>query len=296
MAAGATCAEAAAVCTRYVRSRCITVVVATSTVALLGLAGCATIRSSTTEGSQGCYFDECSLANDEPRITREDQEAEQMPEGYDTSEERSYSSGGAVGAALDSMREQLRKQLEKLQKQNKRQNHPGEVASVIRDPFRCMGLRVCGDPVAGVTPRPKSGSRHRSVAPVRGTIDPLYSPNAVEAAWKLLKWGSVAFNAPAKMILQHEQTVSLAVSPKLSTAELTETLLKELSSTNVDGASARIKISDRMRAELIGPGFTITPILPGQQLISGGNSSESMSQRFGSGRSHLFVPVIKTCI
>jgi hypothetical protein len=94
-------------------------------------------------------------------------------------------------------------------------------------------------------------------------MPPLYAPHLVERAWRNLQWGSVAFNTPAKIFLKHSERVSVAVSPQLSPADL-ETLLREqLGPRSEDGE--RIKISNRMRAELIGPGFTITPLAPEEQ-------------------------------
>lgn len=90
------------------------------------------------------------------------------------------------------------------------------------------------------------------------------SPNLVELAWKLMHLGSVAFDTPKKMVLERSETVLVAVSPKLSPKELEGMLSKEVG-RGVKGDA--IKISSRMRAELIGPAFTVTSVMPADQAV-----------------------------
>jgi hypothetical protein len=90
-----------------------------------------------------------------------------------------------------------------------------------------------------------------------------YSTQLAEDAWRLLQWGSVVFSAPARIVLEHSESVSVAVSSKLSPAELEAVLGEELR----DSIGDNVKISNRMRAELIGPAFTIVPLALEEQVV-----------------------------
>ncbi len=78
-----------------------------------------------------------------------------------------------------------------------------------------------------------------------------------------LDWGNIAFNAPSTMKYKQPQLVELLLSPSLSIAQLQEQL-----DQIQDAESARVRISNRMEAQLTGRGFTIQALTPHLQAIT----------------------------
>jgi len=70
-----------------------------------------------------------------------------------------------------------------------------------------------------------------------------------------LEWGNIAFDAPKRMKIAEAKSIELLLSPKKSIQELQSSL-----NSSEKNDSARIRISNRMVANLSGTGFKIEAI------------------------------------
>jgi hypothetical protein len=105
------------------------------------------------------------------------------------------------------------------------------------------------------------------IASVMMYIKPMRSPptsvELVDQIFRKLDWGNIAFNAPATMRYSQPHPVELLLSPSLSVADL-QAQLQEKAGTE----SARVRISNRMEAQLTGRGFTIQAQGPDLQAVT----------------------------
>ncbi len=95
---------------------------------------------------------------------------------------------------------------------------------------------------------------------------PLPGPTSVSLVDKVLRelsWGNIAFNAPSTMRYKQPRTVELLLSPSLSASQLQAQLEQRVASE-----SDRVRISNRMEAELAGRGFTVEALTPSLQAIA----------------------------
>lgn len=101
------------------------------------------------------------------------------------------------------------------------------------------------------------------------TMEPPTSLNIVEEIEKNLEWGNIAFNTPKKMKLGETKIIELLLSPTKSAQELQSSLR---SHEKVE--SETIQISNRMEANLSGSGFKIEALMPQEQAISRGKTTQ----------------------
>lgn len=89
-----------------------------------------------------------------------------------------------------------------------------------------------------------------------------FSTALVDEAVKALQWGNIAFYAPALIQLEDSEIVELLISPRKSIQQL------QLELNFKEGIeAARVKLSNRMKANLSGSGFNILNILPDEQAV-----------------------------
>lgn len=80
---------------------------------------------------------------------------------------------------------------------------------------------------------------------------------------KEMDWGNIAFNTPSKMSLRDTATIQLVLSLAHEVDELSRMI-----TAKGEKDHAKIKVSDRMEADLSGFDFEIIPITPKEQAIS----------------------------
>lgn len=95
------------------------------------------------------------------------------------------------------------------------------------------------------------------------------SLGVVEEIVSRLEWGNVAFDTPKKMRFEEPKIIELLLSPTKSAQEL-QSSLKSHEQTE----SARIQISNRMEADLSGLGFKIEALVPQEQAVYRGKSTQ----------------------
>lgn len=86
---------------------------------------------------------------------------------------------------------------------------------------------------------------------------------SVDDILKEMDWGNIAFNTPSKMSLRDTATIQLVLSLAHEVDELSRMITAKGEKDN-----ARIKVSDRMEADLTGFDFEIIRITPQEQAIS----------------------------
>jgi hypothetical protein len=92
---------------------------------------------------------------------------------------------------------------------------------------------------------------------------PASSVSLVDKILRELNWGNIAFTVPSTMRYKHPQLVELVLSSSLSIAQLQAQLEQK------EGVgSARVRISNRMEAQLTGSGFQIQALTPELQAIT----------------------------
>jgi hypothetical protein len=99
--------------------------------------------------------------------------------------------------------------------------------------------------------------------PIPSSSLPPSSVELVDQSLRELDWGNIAFNAPASMRYARPQAVELLLSPSLSVADLQAQLQQK-----VGAESTRVKISNRMEAQLTGSGFAIEAQEPDLQAVT----------------------------
>lgn len=98
---------------------------------------------------------------------------------------------------------------------------------------------------------------------------PATSLGVVEEIVSNLEWGNIAFDTPKKMKFEEPKTIELLLSPTKSVQEL-QSSLKSREQTE----SARIQISNRMEADLSGLGFKIEALVPQEQAVYRGKTTQ----------------------
>jgi hypothetical protein len=98
---------------------------------------------------------------------------------------------------------------------------------------------------------------------------PATSLGVVEEIVSNLEWGNIAFDTPKKMKFEEPKTIELLLSPTKSVQEL-QSSLKSHEQTE----SARIQISNRMKAGLSGLGFKIETSIPQEQAVDRGKTTQ----------------------
>jgi hypothetical protein len=98
---------------------------------------------------------------------------------------------------------------------------------------------------------------------------PPTSLGIVEEIVSNLEWGNIAFDTPKKMKFEEPKTIELLLSPTKSVQEL-QSSLKSHEQTE----SARIQISNRMEADLSGRGFKIEALVPQEQAVYRGKTTQ----------------------
>jgi hypothetical protein len=98
---------------------------------------------------------------------------------------------------------------------------------------------------------------------------PPTSLGVVEEIVSNLEWGNIAFDTPKKIKFEEPKTIELLLSPTKSFQEL-QSSLKSHEQTE----SARIQISNRMEADLSGLGFKIEALVPQEQAVYRGKTTQ----------------------
>jgi hypothetical protein len=105
------------------------------------------------------------------------------------------------------------------------------------------------------------------------TIPPT-SLKVVDTIVNNLEWGNIAFDTPKKMNFKESKIIELLLSPTKSAQELQSSLKFHRQEKSEQTESARIEISNRMEAELSGLGFKIEALVPKEQAISRGKTTQ----------------------
>jgi len=98
---------------------------------------------------------------------------------------------------------------------------------------------------------------------------PSTSLGVVEEIVSNLEWGNIAFDAPKKIKFEEPKIIELILSPTKSVQELQSSL-----KSHEQSESARIQISNRMEANLSGSGFKIEALVPQEQAVSRGKTTQ----------------------
>ena len=98
---------------------------------------------------------------------------------------------------------------------------------------------------------------------------PSTSLGVVEGIVSNLEWGNIAFDAPKKIKFEEPKIIELILSPTKSVQELQSSL-----KSHEQSESARIQISNRMEANLSGSGFKIEALVPQEQAVSRGKTTQ----------------------
>lgn len=109
----------------------------------------------------------------------------------------------------------------------------------------------------------------RMPIPTSSSAMPQTSLGVVEEIVSNLEWGNVAFDTPKKMKFEEPKIIELLLSPTKSVQEL-QSSLKSHEQTE----SARIQISNRMEADLSGLGFKIEALVPQEQAVYRGKTTQ----------------------
>jgi len=115
---------------------------------------------------------------------------------------------------------------------------------------------------------PKSAPMPTPMMPSPST-SPATSLDVVEEIVSRLEWGYIAFDTPKKMKFEEPKIIELLLSPTKSAQEL-QSSLKSHEQTE----SARIQISNRMEADLSGLGFKIEALVPQEQAVYRGKTTQ----------------------
>ena len=103
----------------------------------------------------------------------------------------------------------------------------------------------------------------------RASPTPPTSLGVVEEIVSNLEWGNIALDTPKKMKFEESKIIELLLSPTKSVQEL-QSSLKSHEHTE----SARIQISNRMKADLSGLGFKIEALVPQEQAVYRGKTTQ----------------------
>jgi hypothetical protein len=92
---------------------------------------------------------------------------------------------------------------------------------------------------------------------------------AIDDILRSLEWGSIVFSAPERLRFEESSVVRVLLSPKQTESELTEQLRSKLQQMphRQQIESATVRVSNRMRADLSGPGFDVQPLTPNVQAV-----------------------------
>lgn len=105
-------------------------------------------------------------------------------------------------------------------------------------------------------------------APSASPIPPT-SMGIVDEIVTNLEWGNIAFDTPKKMQFEEPKTIELLLSSTKSVQELQSSL-----KSHEQIESARIQISNRMEAHLSGQGFKIEALVPQEQAVYRGKTTQ----------------------
>lgn len=105
--------------------------------------------------------------------------------------------------------------------------------------------------------------------PSKSSPIPPTSLGVVEEIVSNLEWGNIAFDTPKKIKFEEPKTIELLLSPTKTVQEL-QSSLKSHEQTE----SARIQISNRMEADLSGLGFKIEALVPQEQAVYRGKTTQ----------------------
>lgn len=119
------------------------------------------------------------------------------------------------------------------------------------------------------TSPPPISSPSPSSAPTPTSTPPSTSLGIVEEIVSNLEWGNIAFDTPKKMKFEEPKIIELLLSPTKSVQEL-QVSLKSHEQTE----SARVQISNRMEADLSGIGFKIESLVPQEQAVYRGKTTQ----------------------
>lgn len=105
--------------------------------------------------------------------------------------------------------------------------------------------------------------------PTSAATRPPTSTSVVDEIVSNLEWGNIAFDAPKRMKFEEPKTIELLLSPTKSVWEL-QSSLKSHEQTE----TAFIQISNRMEASLSGTGFKIEALVPQEQAVYRGRTTQ----------------------
>ena len=94
------------------------------------------------------------------------------------------------------------------------------------------------------------------------TQDNSTSLTVVDKIVSQLEWGNIVFDTPKKMTFKEPKIIELVLSPTKSVQELQSSL-----KSHEQFESERIRISNRMEANLSGLGFKIETLVPEEQVV-----------------------------
>ena len=115
----------------------------------------------------------------------------------------------------------------------------------------------------------------KQAIPNQAPPNPRASPRAstslsfVDDMLSNLEWGNIVFDTPKKIGFEEPKVIELLLSPTKSIQELQSSL-----KSSEETESARIRISNRMEANLSGTGFRIEAIVPQEQAVSRGETTQ----------------------
>ena len=99
--------------------------------------------------------------------------------------------------------------------------------------------------------------------PTRADPRNAHSPGRIDDMLDRLEWGNIIANTPQSMQIEEPNAIELLLSPSKSIPEL-QSEVEQIK----DIESAKIKISNRMRASLSGQAFRVQPLVPEEQAVS----------------------------
>ena len=143
---------------------------------------------------------------------------------------------------------------------------PGSIISMPLPPTTSEHLPL----PAGYTPKSDS-------PPIPSGAQPQALPNPrastslsfVDDMLSNFEWGNIVFDTPKKIGFEEPKVIELLLSPTKSIQELQSSL-----KSSEETESARIRISNRMEANLSGTGFRIEAIVPQEQAVSRGETTQ----------------------
>jgi hypothetical protein len=122
--------------------------------------------------------------------------------------------------------------------------------------------------VTATAPHPTTGGGVVTAPPPKPTGHGQFS-RAIDKVLRDLPLANAAFNAPTTMHLNEPTVIQLLLSGERPIREL-----KEKITALGEKQGATLKASDSMEAHLTGAGFTIDPVTPAVQLVSGEGVTE----------------------